>query len=88
VLDRLSRGDPNKVIARQMGIREGTVKVYVRQIMRKLGVGNRTQLAIAWASLGGMEGRTGDRKFDTVDYDERSTQHDMRHGRYGDLAGP
>ena len=47
VLEGVSRGDPNKVIARRLGIREGTVKVHVRQIMRKLGVGNRTQIAIA-----------------------------------------
>jgi DNA-binding NarL/FixJ family response regulator len=49
VLERLSRGDSNKAIARRLGIREGTIKVYVRQIMRKLGVTNRTQVAIACA---------------------------------------
>ena len=47
VLERLGRGDSNKAIARVLGIREGTVKVHVRQIMRKLGVTNRTQVAIA-----------------------------------------
>jgi len=47
VLERLSRGDSNKAIARRLGIREGTVKVHVRQIMRKLGVANRTQVALA-----------------------------------------
>lgn len=46
VLERLGRGDSNKAIARRLGIREGTVKVHVRQIMRKLGVVNRTQVAI------------------------------------------
>jgi DNA-binding NarL/FixJ family response regulator len=50
VLERLGRGDSNKAIARLLGIREGTVKVHVRQIMRKLGVTNRTQVAIACAS--------------------------------------
>ena len=50
VLERLSRGDSNKAIARLLGIREGTVKVHVRRIMRKLGVANRTQVAIACAS--------------------------------------
>src|SRR4030088_2745480 len=38
VLERLGRGDSNKAIARRLGIREGTVKVHVRQIMRKFGV--------------------------------------------------
>jgi DNA-binding NarL/FixJ family response regulator len=50
VLERLGRGETNKAIARRLGIREGTVKVHVRQIMRKLGVANRTQVAIACAS--------------------------------------
>jgi DNA-binding NarL/FixJ family response regulator len=50
VLELLSRGDTNKVIARRLGMREGTVKVHVRQIMRKLGVTNRTQVAFAFAN--------------------------------------
>ncbi len=49
VLEHLGRGESNKAIARRLGIREGTVKVHVRQIMRKLGVANRTQVAIACA---------------------------------------
>jgi DNA-binding NarL/FixJ family response regulator len=53
VLERLGHGDSNKAIARVLGIREGTVKVHVRQIMRKLGVTNRTQVAIACASGSG-----------------------------------
>jgi DNA-binding NarL/FixJ family response regulator len=50
VLELLSRGDTNKVIARRLGMREGTVKVHVRQIMRKFGVMNRTQIAVVCAS--------------------------------------
>jgi DNA-binding NarL/FixJ family response regulator len=46
VLELLSRGETNKVIARRLGMREGTVKVHVRQIMRKFGVTNRTQVAV------------------------------------------
>jgi DNA-binding NarL/FixJ family response regulator len=52
VLYRLGRGEPNKAIARHLGICEGTVKVHVRQIMRKLGATNRTQVAIACAGSG------------------------------------
>jgi DNA-binding NarL/FixJ family response regulator len=55
VLKRLGCGDSNKTIARLLGIREGTVKVHVRQIMRKLGVVNRTQVAIACANGAGAE---------------------------------
>jgi DNA-binding NarL/FixJ family response regulator len=50
VLELLSRGDTNKVIARRLGMREGTVKVHVRQIMRKFGVTNRTELAVVFAN--------------------------------------
>jgi len=46
VLELLRQGDTNKVIARRLGMREGTVKVHVRQIMRKFGVTNRTQVAV------------------------------------------
>ena len=46
VLVCLCQGDPNKVIGRKLGMTETTVKVHVREIMRKLGVSNRTQVAI------------------------------------------
>lgn len=51
VLDLLRGGEPNKVIARRLGMTEATVKVHVRQIMRKLGVSNRTQAAVVAASM-------------------------------------
>jgi DNA-binding NarL/FixJ family response regulator len=57
VLECLRRGDSNKTIARQLGIREATVKVHVQRIMRKLGVVNRTQAAIACASRAGVDER-------------------------------
>ena len=43
----LRQGQSNKVIASQLGVSEATVKVHLRCIMRKLGVANRTQVAIA-----------------------------------------
>ena len=51
VLVCLCQGDPNKVIGRKLGMTETTVKVHVREIMRKLGVSNRTQVAIAAAHV-------------------------------------
>jgi DNA-binding NarL/FixJ family response regulator len=51
VLVGLCQGDPNKVIGRKLGMTETTVKVHVREIMRKLGVSNRTQVAIAAAHV-------------------------------------
>jgi DNA-binding NarL/FixJ family response regulator len=51
VLDRLTQGASNKMIGRQLKLRESTVKVHVRHIMKKLGAANRTQAALCAASL-------------------------------------
>ena len=56
VLELLGHGESNKAIARHLGIREGTVKVHVRQIMRKMGAANRTQVALACANVDGSAG--------------------------------
>ena len=40
------QGLPNKQIARQLGITEGTVKVHLHTIYQKLGVPNRTALTM------------------------------------------
>ncbi len=45
VFNLLRQGKPNKVIAYELDMRESTVKVHVRQIMRKIGVSNRTEAA-------------------------------------------
>jgi two-component system nitrate/nitrite response regulator NarL len=41
----VSRGLRNKEIARELHLSEGTVKIYLHHIYRKLGLGGRTQLA-------------------------------------------
>jgi DNA-binding NarL/FixJ family response regulator len=46
VLRLLVQGRPNKEIARALELDESTIKVHVRLIMRKLGVTNRTQVAL------------------------------------------
>lgn len=46
VLIRLNRGLPNKLIARELGITEYTVKDHIADILRVLGVQNRTQAVI------------------------------------------
>ena len=48
VLSHLLAGHANKVIARQLGTSEATVKVHLKNLLRKIKVGNRTQAAI-WA---------------------------------------
>jgi NarL family two-component system response regulator LiaR len=46
VLRLLARGLPNKLIARELGIAERTVKTHVSSILAKLGVTDRTQAAL------------------------------------------
>lgn len=43
VLARALRGLPNKVIARELGIAEGTVKVHLAMVFKAMGVRNRTE---------------------------------------------
>jgi two-component system, NarL family, nitrate/nitrite response regulator NarL len=47
-LFELVEGHSNKVIARNLGMTEATVKVHLKSILRKIRVENRTQAAI-WA---------------------------------------
>jgi DNA-binding NarL/FixJ family response regulator len=44
VLSRLRRGKPNRIIARELGMSESTVKAHVRNLMQKLKATNRTQV--------------------------------------------
>lgn len=46
VMREMAKGISNKVIARVLGIQESTVKVHVRQVMKKLNASNRTQVAL------------------------------------------
>ena len=46
VLKLLGAGLPNKVIAYRLSLKEGTVKVHMRNVMRKLKVSSRTQAAL------------------------------------------
>jgi two-component system, NarL family, nitrate/nitrite response regulator NarL len=48
ILRDLMKGATNKAIARKLGLTEGTVKVHVKAILRKMGAKNRTQAAM-WA---------------------------------------
>ena len=52
ILQGLTNGDPNKIIAHHLGITEATVKVHVKTILRKLGTTNRTKAAIFAISQG------------------------------------
>ena len=52
VLRLIARGAPNKVICRELGLAERTVKTHITAILRALNVTSRTQAAIAAAKLG------------------------------------
>jgi DNA-binding NarL/FixJ family response regulator len=45
VVSALRQGKPNKLIAYELNMSESTVKVHVRNIMRRLGARNRTEVA-------------------------------------------
>ena len=48
ILEHLIDGKSNKLIAREMGIAEGTVKVHVKHLLKKLNLRSRVEAAV-WA---------------------------------------
>lgn len=66
IFERLADGMPNKLIARELGIAEGTVKAQLRSVFRKLGVKNRTQAALFAARLLSHEQVPSEDPYDAV----------------------
>lgn len=54
ILRCLVAGQANKLIARDLNITEGTVKVHIKRLLKKINARNRTQAAI-WALNSGLE---------------------------------
>ena len=52
VFKLLLQGKPNKIIARELDLSEGTVKIHVAAIFKALGVSNRTEAAVAAQRFG------------------------------------
>ncbi|MEM7405764.1 MAG: response regulator [Pseudomonadota bacterium] len=52
ILCHLAAGQSNKVIARELGISDGTVKLHVKSILRKLEVHSRVQAAVIAVEAG------------------------------------
>jgi len=52
ILCHLAEGQSNKVIARELGISDGTVKLHVKSILRKLQVNSRVQAAVIAVEAG------------------------------------
>jgi len=55
VANALRRGKANKIIAYELNMSESTVKVHIRNIMKKLKATNRTEAAFKLNSLSGRE---------------------------------
>ncbi len=53
IVQCLVQGDSNKMIANRLGITEATVKVHMKNLLRKINATNRTQAAI-WALNNGF----------------------------------
>lgn len=51
VLSCVSQGLPNQKIADELGITEGTVKLHISSILKRLGVRNRTEAALRWKAV-------------------------------------
>ena len=51
VIDALRKGKANKIIAYELNMCESTVKVHVRNIMKKLNAKNRTEVAYLASEL-------------------------------------
>jgi two-component system nitrate/nitrite response regulator NarL len=49
ILGYLLNGAPNKQVAHDLKISDGTVKVHLKAILKKIGAHNRTQAAV-WRS--------------------------------------
>ena len=59
IVSLIAEGKSNKVIARELGISDGTVKVHVKNVLRKLNLSSRLEAAV-WAfehgySSGGLQ---------------------------------
>lgn len=54
VIQHVANGQSNKEIANMFGIMDGTVKIHVRNVQRKLQLKNRTQIAV-WAVENGVQ---------------------------------
>jgi two-component system nitrate/nitrite response regulator NarL len=48
IVRRVAQGKSNKLVARELGIAEGTVKVHIKRILRKLALHSRADIAV-WA---------------------------------------
>lgn len=53
VMELLGQGYANREIAQQLGLREGTIRIYVHRVIRQLGLRNRVDVALCASRLAG-----------------------------------
>lgn len=56
MLELLAQGAGSKLIAKELGYQEGTMRVYLHNLYRKLGVGNKTEAVIWYLKRTGLSG--------------------------------
>jgi two-component system nitrate/nitrite response regulator NarL len=56
ILDLIAEGFSNKLIARELDVAVGTVKVHVKHLLKKLGLKSRVEAAV-WAATGATASR-------------------------------
>lgn len=91
VMAQLKDGKSNKLIARTLGLCEATVKLHVRQIMRKIGALNRTQVALYCSTDGEVEEilRANEQARSLIDDHTKQFSHNhLNGGAHPDATAP
>jgi DNA-binding CsgD family transcriptional regulator len=57
MLELLAQGAGSKLIAKELGYQDGTMRVYLHNLYRKIGVANKTEAVIWYLRRGGIAGR-------------------------------
>jgi len=71
IVQRVAQGKSNKLVARELGITEGTVKVHIKRLLRKLTLHSRVDIAVWAVEHGYRNGAVdvGDKDSQSVDTD-------------------
>ena len=59
MLELLAQGAGSKLIAKELGYQDGTMRVYLHNLYRKIGVANKTEAVIWYLKRGGTTERAG-----------------------------
>ena len=60
MLELLAQGAGSKLIAKELGYQDGTMRVYLHNLYRKIGVANKTEAVIWFLKRGGTSSRFED----------------------------